>query len=190
LEQLLNWDHQILYFINKQLSAPWNDWTMSFWSAEWPWFSLLIIFFAEMILRKQWSQIGILLWIGATVGLADILSHFVFKPWIGRVRPCRTLDFVHIVENCSGWFSFPSNHATNAAVFAVLWLCLRGPRQGAIAVGCGVMVGLSRVYLGVHYPSDILGGFLFGSLFGLLSFQILKRSRLWARHNSTSSPPS
>ena len=156
---------------------------MRLWSAEWPWYTLVAVWVGFQLWHRAWRQIGLVVWMALTIGLADIVAHFVLKPWFGRLRPCRTLDFIQIVESCSGVFSFPSNHATNAAVFTVLWFCIKGPRYGAVAAFCSVIVGFSRVYLGVHYPTDIMAGFLFGGSVGFASFLLLKRSRLWQGHS-------
>ncbi|MCX6127841.1 MAG: phosphatase PAP2 family protein [Proteobacteria bacterium] len=148
---------------------------MRFWSAEWPWFGLLIFYSVRLLYLKDWPRIFRLLWIGATIGLSDVLAHNVLKPWLGRLRPCRVESLVRVVNACSGWFSLPSNHASNAAVFAVLCYLLFNRRLGCLAFSCAIMIGLSRVYLGVHYPSDVLAGLLFGSFLALASNFLLQQ---------------
>lgn len=181
IENLQSWDLAILRAINTPLNHPFTDGLMRLWSAEWPWFLLASFFLVQAFVRKAFDFLKALLWIGATIGLADILAAQIIKPWLGRIRPCKVDELVRIVDRCGGMLSFPSNHATNAAAFAVFWFFLMGPKQGALAVACGCMVGFSRVYLGVHYPSDILGGFAFGSMMGVLSTAIFRQTALGKR---------
>ncbi|QPJ65429.1 MAG: phosphatase PAP2 family protein [Candidatus Nitrohelix vancouverensis] len=111
---------------------------------------------------------------GIAIGLNDAISHHVFKEGIGRLRPCHVLPQLQHVVNCSNSFSFPSNHASNTFAFAMLGtLCFR---NWVLLVYCiALIVGYSRVFLGVHYPSDILGGAAFGSLMGYLGYLLYRQ---------------
>ena len=113
---------------------------------------------------------------GAAVGLNDFISHNVLKEIVSRDRPCHALpDFSHIT-NCSNSYSFPSNHASNLFAAATLMsLCFRD--LTLLAYTCALLVCYSRVYLAVHYPSDVLGGAVFGTLMGLLGYTFYKRIR-------------
>jgi undecaprenyl-diphosphatase len=112
----------------------------------------------------------------AFVGLNDFISHNFLKEFVARPRPCHTLaDFQHIV-NCSNSFSFPSNHASNIFTAAtVTSLCFR--KMIFFAYTCALLVGYSRVYLGVHYPSDVLAGAIVGLLMGSLGYLFYKKLR-------------
>lgn len=98
----------------------------------------------------------------------DQISASVIKPWVGRPRPCREeagLSWVQPRARCSGKGSFPSSHAANMAGVAVL-LAVRHRRWGWAFVPGALLVGLSRVYLGVHYPSDVVAGWALGAGLG------------------------
>lgn len=188
MEQLVQVDRQIFTLINQQWAHSSTDGLMRLWSAEWPWFLILSCFIGMAWLAKNWQRLIHIVWIGFTIGIADIVAHNLFKPFVGRVRPCRTEESARIVDGCSGYFTFPSNHASNAAVFATMWFVLHSPRQGLIAVACGLMVGLSRIYLGVHYPLDVLGGYLFGFTLALFSLFVGRRLEiLWRQKRSPTS---
>ncbi len=187
MEHLLLLDRYLLNAINAKMAHMTLDLIMRFWSAEWPWYLILIYFVFDGLRKKRWQQLNQVAWIGLTIGLSDMVASYIFKPWVARLRPCRVEHLVRIVDSCSGMYGFPSNHAANAAVFATMWFLLQGHRQGAVAWSCAIMVGLSRVYLGVHYPSDILAGFVFGSLLGSLSIWLGRRFAAFCRLRSRSS---
>ncbi|MPY89936.1 MAG: phosphatase PAP2 family protein [Luteitalea sp.] len=93
--------------------------------------------------------------------LASILSTYVFKPLLDRPRPFRTTTAVTVVGFAPGDNSFPSGHATSAAAGAYA-LTLIAPELRAASWVVAALVGLGRVYLGVHYPLDVAGGWLLG----------------------------
>lgn len=117
--------------------------------------------------RELWWILGTVL---ITVGCADAFSGYVLKPWFARVRPCHELLGVILpTGKCGGFFGFPSNHAVNAgAVCGVLLIFRR--RLGTKVIFCALalapMVAISRVWLGVHYPLDVMVGLLFGMAVG------------------------
>jgi undecaprenyl-diphosphatase len=172
---LLQWDRWIQKSVNLDMISPMNDKLMSLWSAEWPWFLIVLGFAIPIIRSRQWPRLWAIGWIGLTIGVSDMVSHYILKPWFGRIRPCRMEGLVRVVEGCSGYYSFPSNHASNAAVFATLWFILFSRFQGSLAILCAFVIGMSRVYLGVHYPTDILGGFVWGTFLALISYLIWQR---------------
>jgi undecaprenyl-diphosphatase len=134
-------------------------------------------------LQKGLKVIGLVI---LGVVLCDLLVSGLLKPLIGRVRPCHDASLtglVHVVDKqCRGWFSFPSGHAANSFVIAeitflitqkkirwVLWLYL-----------WAIIVAYSRIYVGVHYPLDILAGIGTGAFVGFGLVQIFKKSILKA----------
>jgi len=120
---------------------------------------LLIVFFA---MRRHWINIGVLL--AAVIGEPVLVGQL--KSLFGRARP----DIVpHFIEASS--FSFPSGHASTAAAFyltvaALLMLEFRSARIIIISLAAAVifLIGFSRIYLGVHYPSDVLAGWAIGAV--------------------------
>lgn len=104
--------------------------------------------------------------LGTSVGLADFCGgqlKWVFE----RVRPCRALSEAVKIEpsGCGGLFSFPSNHAANTAAIAS-FLQILYPMSGWITWPIVVLIGFARVYVGAHYVTDVLGGWMLGGMIG------------------------
>jgi len=104
--------------------------------------------------------------LAASVGLSDFLGGQL-KWLFERVRPCRALTQTIMVEpgGCGGLFSFPSNHALNTAA-AATFLQVLYPRSGWITWPIVGLIGFARIYVGAHYVTDVLGGWLIGGLLG------------------------
>jgi undecaprenyl-diphosphatase len=115
------------------------------------------------------------------VGLVDYLSGQL-KRVVERVRPCRALSNLVTVEpgGCGGLFSFPSSHAMNTAT-AAAFLHVLYPRSGWVSWPVVALIGFSRVYVGAHYVTDVLGGWVIGGLFGAgAAWLLLRYSRIRA----------
>jgi undecaprenyl-diphosphatase len=98
--------------------------------------------------------------------LADQISASLLKPWIGRLRPCQVLEGVHLLVGCGGGKSMPSSHAANALAQATFFALLY-PRYRSYLFCFAAVVAISRVFVGVHYPGDVLAGALVGAVIGL-----------------------
>ncbi|MFR9731757.1 phosphatase PAP2 family protein [Saccharopolyspora sp. MS10] len=117
--------------------------------------------------RDHRAAAGAALTVGVTA-LAYVVSEVV-KSFVQEDRPCRVVAHAQAIATCPefGDWSFPSNHSTIAAASAVAIFCVR-PAWGRIALVVGVLTGLSRVFVGVHYPHDVLVGLLLGGLVAAL----------------------
>jgi len=113
-----------------------------------------------------------------TIAVSDQLSSSVIKHWFERPRPCHMLANVRLLVDCGSGFSFPSSHAVNnfAGALVLAWFIPRGVWW---FFGFAAVVAFSRIYVGVHYPLDILGGAVIGLVCGglvLVLFHALDRT--------------
>jgi len=108
---------------------------------------------------------------GLTVGLADTFTHHIIKDLVARPRPCHVLPELSHIINCSNSYSFPSNHAVNSFTFATFTtLCYRN--TVLLVYTLAALICYSRPYLGVHYPTDVLGGAVCGIVMGYLGYLV------------------
>jgi undecaprenyl-diphosphatase len=123
---------------------------------------LLSAIFAMAWKGGKYGRITALLAI-LTLILSDQVSSSLIKPWVGRLRPCKELDWVNVLVNCGSGKSFPSSHAVNSFAQAVLW-SRRHPKIGWLAYPLASVIAVSRIFVGVHYPFDVAAGSIIGSI--------------------------
>jgi undecaprenyl-diphosphatase len=111
-----------------------------------------------------------------SVVIADAIGTYVFKHSFLRPRPCIALEDVRLLVGCTNLPSFPSNHAVNSSVLATLAILYK-PWCWLPAAALVLLIGFSRVYVGVHYPLDILAGGALGIVVALALSAII--TRVW-----------
>lgn len=179
IETLTSLDNQILLFFNGNHS-PFMDEFMSLITGKWIWipFYLLLTDFLFKKLGPKKAAMSLLAVVIAIV-MTDQICASVIRPVVARLRPCNPdnpiFDYITIVNGIApGGYSWPSCHAANTfALATLLSFVIRLRVFTALIFFWAVMVSISRLYLGVHYPTDILCGAAFGSVFGYLSLLIV-----------------
>lgn len=132
---------------------------------------ILLAIFLLVFGEKRGRIAVLLLVLGIT--LSDQVCNSVLKPLVGRVRPCNVLENVHLLVNCTRAFSFPSSHATNIFTGMILFsFVYRKLRIALLTIA--VLVAYSRVYVGVHYPFDVVAGTALGILCALIIIVLFK----------------
>jgi undecaprenyl-diphosphatase len=188
---VLNWDITLFYRINQGHQNSFFDRVMPYLTEFDHWrFWLLGAWLLAFIFGGRKTRVTLALLI-LLVGLLDYSNSFLFKHLFARVRPCNALPEVRVFWPCPRSFSFPSNHAAN--VFGgAFFLALAYRRWAPGLVFVALLVGYSRVYVGEHYPLDVVAGALLGAggaggIF-FLRQQILKRWKVGATPGETTGP--
>lgn len=185
LEQI---DHELLLLLNGW-GPRWLDTIMLLTSNKYFWVFLYVIILAFLYIKlhkRVWLAVAAII---VTLILTDLLSVHLFKEVFQRYRPCHNLELKESIRlvagKCGGMYGFISSHAANTmGLLSVLIFSglLRFKSKmifermlAWILVFYVLINGLSRIYLAVHYPSDVLCGYLFGALIGLSIGFLLRR---------------
>jgi undecaprenyl-diphosphatase len=178
MEYLINIDKALFLFLNKSFTNPVFDSAMPFITEVDHWKILFVLIWLSLIIfgGRKGRIVALLVIIIVTV--SDQISSSVIKPWIGRSRPCFSPWFVlegaRLLIQQTNSYSFPSSHAANMTAMAILF-SVKYSRFKWLFIFIAIVVSYSRVYVGVHYPLDLLGGAIVGFLSAFLILILEKR---------------
>ncbi len=165
MEWLYHIDLMLFHCVNHTIANPFFDWLMPFLTEIKNWYAAyLVAVLALLLFGKKQGRIVVLLLI-PTIILSDQISSSIIKPLVGRIRPCHVVEGVRLIYGTAGGLSFPSSHAVNNFAIASV-LSHFYPRFFPYLFLFASIVALSRVYLGLHYPSDMVGGAAIGIFIG------------------------
>ena len=174
MENLQKIDECFFRLIN---SAGWEqmDGVMILISSKWLWIPLYL-YLLYLLYQKYTSKfIWVLISLGVLFFLTDYGSVHFFKEVFERLRPCHQLDNIRIVDSCGALYSFVSSHAANTFALAFfIGLLLKSKKEFFWLFTWATLIGFSRIYLGVHFPFDIVGGMFWGLFVSLLVYKLLK----------------
>ena len=192
IDRLIEFDKEILRFLNGN-HLPWLDPVMLALTETVAWIPLYLFMLYVVIKEYKREAWIILLGLALTILLADQITSSLMKPYFGRLRPSQEpslQEWIHIVNGYKGGkFGFASSHAANtfgSATFFFLWL--RNIKKWVPWLfAWAAFMTYTRVYLGVHYPGDILVGAVVGVFCGWVSFKVTEWLKNWSGRNRVSS---
>jgi undecaprenyl-diphosphatase len=179
-----DWDTQLFITINS-FHFDWLDPVMETFSSIKVWIPLYLIVAAIILWQKRIWGIAILAALGVSFALSDMLSVHLFKNVFERLRPCHTEELktvIHSLENCGGKYGFISNHAANSFCFAMFSAWFFKNRYYTVMIFFwAVCVSYSRIYVGKHFPLDVICGAAFGIVCQQTGLLLYKGIRLLFR---------
>lgn len=172
-------DHECFSWIQQCLRHPTLDYWFVLFRDKHTWIPLYVFLLAYLFFnfgKDAWKALllGILL-----ITITDQLNSNIIKKAVQRNRPCNEIYFNETYQpaiDCSGGYSFPSSHATNhmgLAVFLFLWF--RKSLWSYLLPGWAVLIGFSQVYVGVHFPLDVIAGFMEGAIVAFILYSIYQK---------------
>ena len=174
MEAIFQWDSSLLLWIQDSLrSAALSPVVLFITRLGDKGIFWILVSLALLIVRKT-RPIGVTCGVAMVIGL--IVTNLVIKNWVARVRPYELIPGLECLVGIQDDFSFPSGHPTNS--FACAWVLFRRvPRKWGIpALVMAVLIALSRLYVGVHYPTDVIGGFVIGMCSACLALWLVPKA--------------
>jgi len=183
--QLFDWleqlDRQTFIFIHTGFNNYYLDQLMLLARNALTWIPLYAGLLIYIVTKHKKIALPFILVTLVTFAITDYVSASVIKPYVGRLRPCYAPTLAGVIRNiidCGGKDGFPSTHASNHFGMAMFWFCsiyqLTG-RKWYWLMAWAALICFAQVYVGKHYPFDVGGGALFGTVTGYLMWLVFKR---------------
>ena len=196
IDKIVEIDKQMMVFLNKTISNPIFDFIMPIITNQ----NFLV--FSGLILIGYLAYFGgkrgritiAVLFLAAST--SDAICFQIIKPWVGRIRPSHEFyEYINLLVSKGGKLSFPSNHAANSFVFATVLSYFYEKNKTFLYVLASA-IAFSRVYVGVHYPLDIVFGSIIGytiswvilSAWVIIKMRELKRGKMWVWYANSDTP--
>ena len=181
-QQLDAWDKKLFVLLNSKWTNPFFDTVLPYFrdSVFWaPLYLFLLVFIAVNYGKKGlWWSLAFI----CTIAIADMVSSRIFKPGFDRLRPCQDPFFFDrvrlLLKHCAGSASFTSSHAANhfgMATFVSISLYPTFKRYIYLSYVWAFFICYAQIYVGVHYPLDVLGGAAIGTLAGVLTASVFTK---------------
>lgn len=182
VEKILPFERDLFLWLNGHHTEYWDNF-MYLYSGKAIWLPLAAVSLFVFVYKIKWKEAVLVLACAVLVGLfCDYISAEFIKPYFERLRPTHHPDFAALVETVNGQkggkYGFISNHAANGFGVAVLSSLLFRNKFYTLTIFLWALTtAYSRIYLGVHFISDVVGGAIWGSLIGFLAYYIYLTSR-------------
>ena len=173
LESLLQLDGAILLWIQEHVRQDFLSPVVKFIThlgdAGWCWILLAVI----LLIVKKTRKIGLV----TAVSLLSsyVVNNLILKNLVARVRPYEAVDGLQRIIEAQSDFSFPSGHSASSFAAAVVIFMLCPRKYGVPALVLAFLIALSRLYVGVHYPTDVLTGVISGTVIAVIVCTVYKK---------------
>ena len=179
IEQLVQLDTELFLYLNNLGSTSWDGFWM-FYTTKFNWIPFYAVLAYLMYKRLNTKMFLLtLLVIALMITFTDQITNVFKKVLVMRLRPCHNDEiqgmFRLVKEYCGGRYGYFSGHASNSmaiSVFTSLMLRAKYKYLPYLMIVWALVMGYSRIYIGVHYPLDVLSGMLFGALSGFLFYRL------------------
>ncbi|MFT4223789.1 phosphatase PAP2 family protein [Dysgonomonas sp.] len=182
VEKILPFERNLFLWLNDHHTQYWDNF-MYLYSGKLIWLPLAVVSLFIYVYKIKWKEVVLVLACAILIGmLCDFICAEFIKPYFARLRPTHHPDFAAFVETVNGHrggqYGFISNHAANGFGVVVFTSLLFKNRYYTLTILLWALItAYSRIYLGVHFISDVLGGAIWGSVIGLLVYYIYLTSR-------------
>lgn len=182
VEKILPYERDMFLWLNEHHTEYWDNF-MFLYSGKAIWIPLAVIAFFVFVYKTKWKEAVLVLLCAALIGLfCDYISGAVIKPYFERLRPTHHPDFAAFVEivngHRGGQYGFISNHAANGfGIVAFTSLLFKNRYYTLTILLWALTTAYSRIYLGVHFISDVVGGAMWGTVIGFLVYYVYLTSR-------------
>lgn len=175
LDWIQNIDTQLFFHVNRCMKNEFFDIIMPIARDKYTWIPLYALLTFLIIRKHKMKAVYVLGFAVLTLVIADQLSAHVIKPLVQRTRPCNDVSIIQYVHNelvdCGSGYSFVSSHATNHFALAIYFILVFAKPSNRFYVVLGFVlwagvISFAQVYVGVHYPFDVIVGGLLGMLIG------------------------
>ena len=176
IDILIHGDQDLFLFFNGK-NTPLIDSIMYWVTFKYTWIPLYMVLLFFTIKTEKTRSVAIVITVLAAVILADKVTSGIMKPYFMRFRPCyepALNGLVHNVGGCGGLYGFASAHAATSFSLAIVWFQLTKDKINNMGwlFAWATIYSYSRVYVGVHYPGDILVGALIGLIVGWICIKL------------------
>ena len=158
-------------YIRKEFLNPMILFITSLGDAGWFWILLLIV----MLLSVKYRKIGMTGLVALLIGF--LITNLCLKNMVARIRPYEVIEGLELIGKRAHDFSFPSGHSTCSMAASVVLFAKLPKKFGIPALTLGVFICFTRLYIGIHYPTDVLIGMLIGIIAALAAMYIIKQEK-------------
>lgn len=179
---LMDIDQSVFYLINTEWTNAVFDTVLPFVRNKMVWIPLYVFIISYFLYNFGRKGYHVLVFLTLSVVLADLMSSKLIKPLVHRLRPCNDPFMIdeRLLVHCGQGYSFPSSHAANHFAIAIFLILVLGQRYKwitSILLIWASVISYAQVYVGVHFPMDILCGAVLGVLIGYVVVWAYRKSQ-------------